>query len=843
MTNPKLYPLKHDKSKMTSIEDSHVVQGLSMQHLPDVSESELELAKQRVFQRLETSKQTLYTMSQEHNQKKVEGRKNFFLLPIVSLAALAIIAGGGYYLYQSKSSNSVATTSSKIDYKKLTLAQKANARFKELTNGISANEVKQAESSSAFSTTKSAVGDSSNQVKRSSIAIPYSGDKSKLNDVIHFREYETTILEPQSTTGQNAVYFPFPVGQNTKVTEKTWISGLFSINAYKSSDNRVSFNLYSQDYSLDYRGGNYAVKTTYQRSLEDQLFFSPSLNTDPELSFLQTLINDTNGLFKKLPSETINGKTVLVFEDDLSIFQPLEAPKVGFVSSEGGDFTPIKTRYFVDEENLQFVKRQTFKNDTIQSESVLKSASDIKDNDAKNFINANNLNDFTGKSVEVKTIAYSGEVFKPQTVDLFNSYPVIVATNIQNYSKISGFISSTDSYVESAKLTNTTDFDPSYVAQPITDQYLSPKASYSNSPSDPTIRFTSYDIYSQDPTIAANGYTASSFETFITDKKITVNGEQISAKIYGYPANFGAEPGTANRAPSSEESAILFTYKGLWYKLTSYPTQNSKELPLSKQELVFRSLTKDEAEKSDAYYSAINNFTPRFIPVTLDKTPEPRLLPGDLSAKKFTAFTLSSNYKQNSDCNKLPEITVYELENCLVSSMNGATINFSNISPTAPSPLDFISGTINSILPAPDTSVSQPSELSQTTFNWNFGVKKPVFYTVYDSESKEIKPVVVELNSGVIKYSYTGKSYAFETQNPVTYNFYVVEKNGAFVIVSTVATDLVTSPTLTDEEVLSILSASDINKGYDELSKQTERSSDVIKPSMLRSGPNTGLGG
>ncbi len=592
--------------------------------------------------------------------------KNFIYLGS-GLSIFLILFSAGFLYYNKNNPTKNSTNKDNIAANSPTksvgeIKQLAAVRLKEISgltpedlNKISASvnklDVHAAENGSAGKVSSSNVNtDTSKEI---------SQEKKVNDDKIYYVELETMNYAPDvrsmALSGvSNSVDFKKPA------TSKTWISANYNKNLLIQDQKVVAANIFTPNYSLDYYGGKYAIKETFQ---EGRYLNGMSFNAEGnfELEFLKYILQ--NETVKNLGKQTKDGREYTVLE--------IKNQQDGFYSAGTAMNTTDATKFYVDLDKFELYLTEEYRGDQLVSTTKKIQSKLIENSDPAKIFNNDELNNIEIKQVTSRDY---NTVYDQNTVSNFikkYKYLYVDTPDSNVYASDSALYNDK----EINDLRNSKDFNPNLDDNIIESSKNVPVGNYS------TEKY-SVDIFETKPRPEAVYKIENVQQT-----TVIVDGKSIPAEYYvstyevTTPGPDDCKKGTvcAQGAPAPNSTKYLgFNLDKYYYRLSSQ--QENINIQPGKPAFTFKSLSAVEAEK----YDKINKERSDAYPMTTINNsfegidPQKSLLPGDLS-KKYKIFAISiskSQKKTETTCLNYLESS-YMLPDCLIEKYNGFGIMYS----------------------------------------------------------------------------------------------------------------------------------------------------------------------
>jgi hypothetical protein len=742
------------------------------------------------------------------------------IIIIGSLVAVAIIR------YNSKSKNN--NTLSYVLPSSYTTVQKAAARFEILSNGlpikaleVSANK----ENSNRVGGVGAAVSTQDSKLNSFAAMSTLSARAGSINGVLadYSKDIDSkgveTVYEVKVSENSGEYGYGFKnLDKSKSFTETTLYSPRNNKTEIKQNGKIISFYSNTPTFDLQYRGGKYAVKTIHDE--QNGIFYG---NSNPEIFFLNSIIKDTSGVYKKLDSSVVNGKSYDVYEFKgagyLSgdVMQPVGAKmmmpiNIGGVGGVGPDsgigIVPPgfnnTTKYFVDPSTFELVKEARYDNDNNEVYSRTK-------------VSIDTYTDYNDKlypsNTEVKEVKANYNIASTSIENLAKDYALILPTSkfidANNAIRFNGFDNSKSGAVEIQRLVSSSDFDPDFVK----------------------------NDYPVDTTLASFG--SDSFQLSISTDKPISSGEiqkLYSGKLIGgdavapsiAPANISqsdviidinGEKITAIAEKSDFSYSLIFQYKTKWYNYNEFQQYDTNGAVKSMgQNINFRIVEQSEGAIIDNAWKQenISNHKLKTVKLTtVDKSL--RYLPGDLTKYEIPLRMNSLATTDRSDSCFDSTLGVYAetyLE-CYTEKNKGTVYYFNT---------DYVTtrteDTINSNKPAViDTYYSLSWAVMKDTDITDFGTHTLRDYSFGDNPK----------NSYVLTKDVDNSNhYYYKTNYGVTRDFYLFKKDNITIVATTTRTTENGSNYITAKQMQSLFDMSSFDRDLDALDKQSNL--DLVNP-------------
>jgi hypothetical protein len=663
----------------------------------------LENAKTRVFNQLSQSinileknkMENVYTPQKSKFQTFLS--KNWKVLSVAStvgVLALTTFSIGAFVILNNQAKKETLATNQVANNPKLELGELktlAAARFKTLNNGVSYEDAK------AVTETPKATQqlDSRNQPLSTSqsTAIGAGSAASPVNLVNQGKAKE--ILEKNKNIGNTAMYkeeqividssnesrflpgsfasFYVPynhpkINYSKPVTVKTWYNPEFYKTVLEQDNNLIALMLSTSNSNFMYVGGKYAVEEKYP---EAQYFGGyMEANKDPEISFLEYLLQDGNGL-KQIETVNENGKTLTVYEQQ---YDQQYIGKAALVNG-GLDISQFSTKYYVDLNNVNpdGVKQiKLYRTETYLNNKIVQSVKNIDSKTVDNIETVKNHNELG--NIEIKSI--QSPVFKDiaQTtvVDFIKKQPIYYIENAGNIESVN-LVSEDSNQSDYAKLTMTKDFDPTFTDIDHKGQEETFVGGYYQG-------MYSYSLFAKNPIPESSDYmtvTQKPLTLYLDNKPITGIKAEITYKAEN-PTNTKDGQTAPGNIENPNETNIYFENNGVWYFLSGSGFQPNSEIRLI-------SLSSEKAAIMDKENKERQESLPETEDIKLDQlSQEMKLLPGDLTKDlklKARSAVKAKKTPDQSTCAKYYLVGKNTMIDCLIEKYDGVKISFDATEP------------------------------------------------------------------------------------------------------------------------------------------------------------------
>jgi hypothetical protein len=462
------------------------------------------------------------------------------------------------------------------------------------------------------------------------------------DDVVFYNETEDRIYADPIYTSNEGGTVKSPVQKDKIIITKSWVSANYAkfVSIQGGSINQLNLN--TPDFQTSYLGGEYSIKEIYGK----KQFFSSILNTtfgkEGELSFLTSLINDTNiqneGLIIKDGKnlQVFSTKPILQNADPEKITLPTGAPQKARAELQNIQYI---TKYYVDNDTFTLYLSEFYQDGTLQSSSKTINSKEYKEPTLETYFHTEEI-----KNKPTREISRIEMQPDENTLTQFNKqYPIYYPEKLYKPQRNLSFYSYNSNQTELYKLYNTVEFDPNISKSEIQD--------------------------STNPILA----------TYSTHIDSTNGIYLISVNIYkSQPDN-----STQNYGTHSAFSKQLGEY---FYQFN----QLSEGDNLTPQ-LTFTPLSGDEVLQIEKNMQVRNLAYPQYETISVSDIPiELRYLPGDLS-KDFDGLeigNISHSPKKTDTDGCYNEIdSVYLVVPCLVEKYRGYSMYFRRIALLSPTPI------------------------------------------------------------------------------------------------------------------------------------------------------------
>ncbi len=613
---------------------------------------------------------------QTTSSNKLKNPKPWFLQPLnlslISLAMILIIGGGAglVYLNQSnqklneqlalrkemKNSKTALNPISKTDLSLDEIRGLATIKLSNYTNGASLDEIQSSSSKNVATqpNTTGGLGGAGAPVAnptsiKKEVQTPTSEALVKEKGIVDKVVYYTENLNTETNDG---IAFPFLKNVpgfdiNKPVKTQSWTSANYS-KYITSQDGKIfSYNIYTPEYSVDFKGGKYAVKEIFDQKLFLSGFSQDVPNT--ELSSLKSILSDAS--LKDSGRQDIDGKNYKVLETDTAKMA---------TDPNSNDNNITTTKYYLDTAKLSVFRVEYYTNKILVSSSTQTNYQEYKDPNLSELFGVSDLG-----QTEIKTVkrpVYQDSI--NDLSDISKKMALYVPANVTEKELKMSFSAYNTSYYDSSEidqLTNTKDFDPS-----LDDTYLKT---------------------SLNPAVAEY-YLNNFFSSAYRKPVISEEGLKIKLQRNQTIKLDGKDTAAVYKEVYSEGQEIFYQLEfespdGLWYKISEYPSN----LPVGQAPVLAQSKNIKLTKLSSDLVDKITNFqkdrSASFADIDSESKLEDiskniRILPGDLSKDyKISLYMVSKSRKVGSasKCEKYLD-SGYSLIGCLIEQYNGFTLNF-----------------------------------------------------------------------------------------------------------------------------------------------------------------------
>lgn len=812
------------KDKLSKISSEKV---LSSAELEPLDMHALENAQMRVWNTLSHSIDGINKsampeqLSNEKNKISFWNKHNKFIAfgGIATLLVLTVGTTSIYWNYKSKNSNKNTTVAlnDKKDDKTYDLKSLAAARLTELTgltvdeyNTVEAVSKENSNSSTPEANNTDSAAKAALQPKQQTLQINSSDTAAKAASFEEVKELTKKSEETQTKTFYSKVevsapsitdfsgyyggyYYPgisygskkHPKVDYTKpLTIETWTGSTSSKTLTSQGSNIISLNIYSPEFSIDYRGGKYAIMTTFEGDRNYFLGITNSEEQNPDLQFVKFIVSENQNV-KKVGTKVVDGKTLTIFEEsyDNSMMQPIPAATGEPVVQKS------VTKYYVDLDEFKVKLTEYYGDDKlVYSVKALLSESFANDDASK-------VKDYSEISkVEMKKIVQNIDQYGSQTqklTEFIKKHPIYYSNEIQatiNWANDYDVMQQSD---QSYMLYQNADFDPTFDPAQYENMNDSHSASYMQDKI--SINISKKNMREEDP-----NYFGSGTKTEKQEMTITIDGKEKKATLYK-----DTYEDKMNLAPTGSESVVANAYTNYslvfqadnseWYTINEYPipdisTGVNNDLLISKPGFALITLTPAKAEEMDKLNEEKEKANPKieYNTQSLDSIDKNiRLLPGDLSPSFdmiLSSVVKSSIKGSESTCDKffLKDMPI----ECLIEKYNGFKLSFNppykeDFSNTKQSPdvnlyryFDFV------VLNTPNTQVLDILKdfFAQYTIQYPGSPANHIQHKEIDGKtvilmgSLSDEELIKIMNDVKIDNGYDALKVQFDTQNQNMYN-------------------------------------------------------------------------
>jgi hypothetical protein len=563
----------------------------------------------------------------------------------------------------------------------------ATTKLNAITGGVPLDEIqsslaKAPLASNKMSPTGSGGGPSTSKVADAPTPETLFKEKN-INNVADKTVYYTEDITTEKEEGFSYSYLNTNPNYDKKKPVKTqsWTSTNYSKYVLSQDDKIISYNVYSINYGIDYRGGKFAIKENFDNSQYFNGLSSPVAGTvdNSELGWLKSLLSDKSlkdeGLVK------IDGKDYKVLATDPNFNVDTNSKMAVPVPTED----QYVTKYFIDISKFSLYKTETYLGKTLKSQTVRSGYQEINNPDLSNLFSGKDL-----KNIPIKEVQgyVSGDI-ESSVANFVTKYKIIIpdGSNIKT-NNLYAFDASLYNESESSKLRNSIDFDPNADPNYLESIKSAAQGTYS-------IMGISANINKIEP-----GELQGIDLISETKKQFKIDGQSISGVLKSYNYSQGdngdenvtkikSAPITPSKIPSNFELAFKDPDTNLFYSLIEYTDPNTPNIKsvLSKKDLSFTTLDIVTAKSIDIYQKGRNESYPQLNDVDFNAiNAENRLIPGDLLKSyeiKASNFSKSTRVTGVATCDKYLD-SVYSIDSCLIDKYNGFTLFYNQVKQDTP---------------------------------------------------------------------------------------------------------------------------------------------------------------
>lgn len=775
-------------------------------NLPIVKKEQVDNAEIRVWNRVSHSLLELDDNSRQMNkQVHAENKKQIWYryqkqLGVASLLLIMLfvpILASGYVRYRNSNINN-GTQNSDIG---TDIQSRAAARFKEL-NGVAYEQSKSLKAESTRTAQTFGANDSTAlRIDRDS-ALTLAEEIKKGDEKIYYTRQEftyygnaellNTFYSPISSTQSGDIAKLYKVDSSKPFTFETWYSPRYATSRFGQGSTVISYYAHSPTNTVMYLGGKYAIKTNFTESFDLNAFVAGD-GENPEINFLRSLL-DNKDFYEQLGREKVDGKDVLVFQTR-NMFRNEGAtfdPKTSTSDRKLIGNTNHKTKYFVDAVTFSLYITENYSNDKLihkikNLETRSMTVADYQDDKTKD------LSGIQIKELDMNSTAMNME---GKFVDAIKKQTIYYIANSASTPQNLQYPGGSEEREKYELLLNTTDFNPGYVPQP--KQISTQFASYSQ-------QGYFFSVVTQDPAQASENQL---FEVKTSDKKITIDGRVVTAKLLVLDFNKQKQedsPADIERIKKGEmtvpaiapaqSSMIVFKGNGnVWHQIMMN-TGFDKAAPIETVSIDLKTISSSDAARFDRINENRKNAYPQMKNVSLDSIDKAiRLLPGDLmkdfNVQASMVSVSAKNNNQSSMCDQFEETFSVH---CVIEKLRGFQLSFTEKYEN-----------LDSRLQAPDQRPGEGSGSSGSS-----GMTSPAYggtsleYIVLNANQNESKVLLERMRVILDKTGY-------ETRKMVT-----KEVSGKTIVIIT---------SLDSKKVDSIFRNIGIDNGLDILQQQIESS-------------------
>ena len=500
-------------------------------------------------------------------------------------------------------------------------------------------------------------------------------------------------------------------GSNSITKVATWTSPTYSKSIMWVDGKISSASLQTPDLNLLYMGGKYAIRAKYTVSQYTNALSSYT-SSDPDIDFIKSILDDVNGQFKYIGTDTVNGQQASVFEQKLDFVpEKISAPSNGVkTNSIAVPADPISTqpvsqkiRYFINTDDFKILRVDMYQGDKVVTSTITKKNQTISLDDFKKTL----YDEFI--EITIKDTTYDNSL-ETNFADTVNKNKYIYVDNGVVPSNL--YIPSAYYESEYYKLITSPDFQTNNSQSSSTNPapadgkaidisglslftYSQNVFGYTGYAIKPERKLKEYDMTKASVKIDGQNLDAESFTYKAVNQKmeITPSVAISSSSVSSSSGSSGSNIAVLPKQTPNDQVEIIFNYGGVWYDLYASKTQA----------LSFMSMTPAKAKEFDEYNKAKTNALPQTQSINLSDVPAAvRILPGDLSAiysLKIGNIQKSNKAGNDSTCDKFYLVDYYYVEvQCLVEKYDGFSIDFYSTAMSVGGPVravdcpDMISG-------------------------------------------------------------------------------------------------------------------------------------------------------
>lgn len=691
----------------------HLENLLNSASLPDLQQEEITNASKRVWnslvsQGVKSSSNQSKTKMEENNLSPYgsASKQSFWgkygLMTAGAFVMAIAIAGATVLVINANSSNKddssgqkTADTDNSNKTTKLSneeLKTRAAARFEELT-GVTYDEVQaantkelaltEARADTPLGARSAAISSRDYSATISSRVALTPGDVQPSE--IYYSRSEITYLVDISGNIYTPIYVDKSLfDQSRPLIQEIWMSNPYNMMKISQDGKVLQIYMYTPDYSLDYRGGSYAIKTEF--AVPQPLYVdSYKYFENPDLAFVEYILEGENEFIKNTGTTTINGKEYTIFEENYPSYK-VEPVLYDDVEARGYPIpTPMLTnnRYYVDLETFSIYQTEHLLDNVVQSKVVKLESQSYPSSEWAVLAGS-----VYPTNIEVKSLTqdfnYSydkniQELIKTRTIYFIPDYKNVEYAydneKAEEYNKM---------YME---LYQSPEFDPAYVSEIVMPYgadipgYIAPVASYSQGN-------LYYEVYNSEFDLA-EAYQLGKVGEEV--KSLIVDGANISAKKISL--QYVPEYREAGVYPTPQIYLTFVGPDGMFYVVQEYAYLDSSiQSIFDAAEIRFDKLTPEQAIQMDAENKEKSESYPIMKNVQLNELDASgRYFAGDLTTYNLSAIylTVSSRESNNQVCLKYYTGEYYytTLE-CLIEAFGGFKMSYFTDYNDVPVPLE-----------------------------------------------------------------------------------------------------------------------------------------------------------
>ncbi len=583
-------------------------------------------------------------------------KKRIIIVTVLGVLLITTITGGVFF-YSKNQTKPITPKKKELvvaektkpsdskDYKTL-----ADQRLKQLTGGISIQDVEgtkpeiTAPLNSRGAQAKASISSANelSQTPNTKKAAQLQNNNQQVDDLIFYSEIENKIyaeLQYISNKG-GSVVSPSTTGKT--VTNKTWTSTNYSKFISFEAGKTTNFSLFTPDYNVNYIGGEYAIQELFPEKQFFSPILSPNYGRDSEISFLKSLLNDSN--IQNLGNIKKDDKNLQLFETKPPLFTD-NPDKIALPNGELKMAKPelqtaqFSTKYYVDTNTFELYLTEFYQNGQLQSSSKTITTKEYQHPVLVDYFNTNEI-----KNTPIKEVSVSFPSPEDNSLLSFNQkYPIYYSDELYKPEKNISFYINQVTKSDFFKLYNSIKYNPSLNLSDTVEE-LNPMLG-------------TYSLHS----INSNG-------------------------VYSYRVNIYKDQPSITGADYGVYSVFSQKYGDYFYQFNQLSEGEN-----IKPQATFTSLTPGEIKNITEKINLRNDSYPQYDQTSFSKiSKEIRLTPGDLS-KDFNGLELGnishSPKEKNTDTCYDQLDSVYLIIPCLVEKYKGFTMYFRRVSLNSPTPI------------------------------------------------------------------------------------------------------------------------------------------------------------